>query len=187
MKTRRVQWRRIGLAAGLVGMGAILVLAGWYQKRGYLDPVATGAKATEEARLDNLDFERAEGNLFAAQDVLAYDRGVRASTAGQFPLAARHFQDVIARSHSPSLRAKAHYNLGNLLALQGKVREAAEMYREALRLDPSDWDAKSNLETLYEVEPSESDGARAALRQAPARDAGSGAGQGGTGPAKSGI
>lgn len=189
MKRGSMTWLRTAVAAWLLlAIGAGLVFIGWYQKHGYLDRIASGVGATEEARFDNLDFDRAEGNLFASHDLLAYDRGVRASAAGQLARAARHFQDVIARSPSPTLRAKAYYNLGNLFALRGQAKEAAEMYREALRLDPSDWDAKSNLEMLYEAEAPENEGANASLRQA--RDpgeAGGESGQGGRGPGNAGI
>lgn len=163
-----MKWPRLRtvVIVGLLAAGTILVSLGWHEKRGYVDAVATGTRATEEGRFDSRDFERAERNLFASKDLLAYDRGVRAYAAGQAALAARYFRDVISQSQSPALRAKAHYNLGNLLALGGKASEAAEMYREALRLDPSDWDAKSNLETLYaQVQTSEEEGGNASLRQ----------------------
>ncbi|MBI4610026.1 MAG: tetratricopeptide repeat protein [Candidatus Rokubacteria bacterium] len=164
-----MNWLRLrtAIAVGLLAAGTTSVFLGWYQKRGYVDLVAAGARATEEAKFDNRDFERAGGNLLASRDLIAYNRGVRASAAGQFAVAARYFQEAISRSRSPALRAKAHYNLGNVFAVQGKVREAAEMFREALRLDPSDWDAKSNLETLYtRVQISEEEGTNASLKQA---------------------
>ena len=172
---------------GLLLVGTTLVFLGWYQKRGYLDLMASGARATEEARFDNLDFERAGQNLFGGKDVIAYNRGVRAFAAGRFAAAAGHFQEVISRSESPTLRAKAYYNLGNLLALGENAREAAEMYREALRLDPSDWEAKSNLEMLYAQAPGE-ERADASLTQArePGKP-GDETGQSGPGSKKAGI
>lgn len=180
---------RTAVAVGLVTVGTTLVFLGWHQKRGYADLVVSGVRATEERRFDNRDLERAERNLFASEDLLAYDRGVRAFEAGQFAVAARHFQEVISRSRSPMLRAKAHYNLGNLLALQGKAGEAAEMYRETLRLDPSDWDAKLNLETLYsQLRSSGEEQSNASLKQA--REPGESSGerpQGSPGSDKAGI
>ncbi len=44
------------------------------------------------------------------------------------------------------LRAASFYNMGNALFKEGKYGEAADSYREALRIDPSDVDAKINLE-----------------------------------------
>lgn len=137
------------LVLALLAVGTISLTAGWYQKLGYLDAIARGARATEQGRFDNTDLEQAGRNVFAARDLVAYHQGVRAAAAGRLARATERFLDVVSRSQSPTLRARAYYNLGNLLALQGKVQDAVEMYREALRLDPSDWDAKSNLEALY--------------------------------------
>jgi Ca-activated chloride channel homolog len=44
------------------------------------------------------------------------------------------------------LSQKGHYNLGNVLFQGEQYGLAAEAYREALRLDPTDTDAKHNLE-----------------------------------------
>lgn len=180
---------RTAVTVGLLAVGLTLVAVGWYEKRGYVDLVAAGVRATEERRLDSRDFERAEGNLFAAPDLLAYNRGIRAYAAGRSAVAAGHFQEVISGSRSASLRALAYYSLGNLLALEGRAREAAEMYREALRLDPSDWDAKANLELLYaQLAVSEGEKAQAALKQAQEPvGAGDEVGQGGPGSGKAGI
>lgn len=162
-----MNWHRTVVTVWLMAVGMTLVALGSYHKLGYVDLVAAAARATEEGRFDNRDLNRAEASLFASKDLLAYNQGVRASAAGRFELAARHFQELIGQSHSPTLRAKAYYNLGNLLALEGNAREAVEMYRAALRLDPSDWDAKSNLETLYaQFRVSEGRGTNAALKQA---------------------
>jgi len=46
----------------------------------------------------------------------------------------------------PDLRARAYYNLGNSFYRQGQFAEAIAAYKEALRLDPEDQDAKHNLE-----------------------------------------
>jgi Ca-activated chloride channel family protein len=46
----------------------------------------------------------------------------------------------------PDLRARAYYNLGNSFYRQGQFAEAIAAYREALKLDPDDQDAKHNLE-----------------------------------------
>ena len=46
----------------------------------------------------------------------------------------------------PDLRARAYYNLGNSFYRQGQFAEAIAAYKEALKLDPDDQDAKHNLE-----------------------------------------
>jgi len=44
------------------------------------------------------------------------------------------------------IKERSWYNAGNALFLAGKFKDAAEAYVQALRLDPSDRDAKHNLE-----------------------------------------
>jgi Ca-activated chloride channel family protein len=46
----------------------------------------------------------------------------------------------------PDLRARAYYNLGNSFYRQGQFPEAIAAYKEALKLNPDDQDAKHNLE-----------------------------------------
>jgi tetratricopeptide (TPR) repeat protein len=147
MNSRRRRCPHPAVSIALLALGvAILVLAG-YQKRIH-DLVAEGARAIGEQRLDERALEEAAGSMFVGWDVIAYNRGVRAAVAGHVDAALDHFRAVIAGSSSLALRAKAHYNLGNLLARAGRPREAIAMYRETLRLDPGDWDAKANLESL---------------------------------------
>ena len=44
------------------------------------------------------------------------------------------------------LRAQAYYNMGNSFYRQGQFAEAIAAYKEALKLNPDDQDAKHNLE-----------------------------------------
>src|SRR5439155_1510320 len=46
------------------------------------------------------------------------------------------------------LRAIAQYDRGNTLFRLGRLEDARDAYRETLRLDPSDRDAKFNLELV---------------------------------------
>ena len=47
--------------------------------------------------------------------------------------------------------AKGHYNLGNSLAKQGKLKEAKQAYEKALVLQPDFKDAQSNLALIKEI------------------------------------
>lgn len=52
----------------------------------------------------------------------------------------------IAQSQAPTaLRADAYYNLGNSRFQAGQYREAVESYRQAIRLNPGDAEARHNL------------------------------------------
>jgi tetratricopeptide (TPR) repeat protein len=52
----------------------------------------------------------------------------------------------VALSGDPKLRSEALYNLGNCAYRQGRLQDAAELYKTALELTPDDQDAKFNLE-----------------------------------------
>jgi len=50
----------------------------------------------------------------------------------------------------PALASAAWYNLGNALYRQQQLEPALEAYKQSLRLNPSDTDAKHNLERVLE-------------------------------------
>lgn len=53
-------------------------------------------------------------------------------------------------SGNPELASAAWYNLGNTLYRQGALPESLEAFKQALRADPGDADAKHNLERVLE-------------------------------------
>ncbi len=53
-------------------------------------------------------------------------------------------------SGDPQLASAAWYNLGNTLYRQGALPESLEAFKQALRADPADVDAKHNLERVLE-------------------------------------
>jgi tetratricopeptide (TPR) repeat protein len=55
------------------------------------------------------------------------------------------FQTAASLAASPGTRAQASYNLGNARLKQGNAEGAIAAYRDALRLDPSNADARYNL------------------------------------------
>ncbi len=59
--------------------------------------------------------------------------------------AAKHFDKALS-SKNPKVRSEALYNEGCMLMNAGKVREAAGLFKRALKLNPEDEDAKINLE-----------------------------------------
>ncbi|HEX9437733.1 MAG TPA: tetratricopeptide repeat protein, partial [Candidatus Limnocylindria bacterium] len=66
---------------------------------------------------------------------------------GQHPAALDEYA-VGIREGVTSVRAVAHYQRGNTLFRMGKLEEAREAYKDALRIDPSDRDAKFNIEVI---------------------------------------
>jgi Ca-activated chloride channel family protein len=76
---------------------------------------------------------------------LTYDAGNSLYRLGKFDEAARYYGGAAAEADS-SLRMRARYNMGNSLFRNGDMRGAVDQYIEALKLNPSDADAKHNLE-----------------------------------------
>ena len=54
-------------------------------------------------------------------------------------------QELVRDTTNGKYRADIHYNLGNVYMKQRKFEEAAEAYKNSLRVNPSDIDAKFNL------------------------------------------
>lgn len=53
-----------------------------------------------------------------------------------------------AQALDQSLAAKVHYNLGTIAAQEKRIPEALKEYRQSLRIDPRDEDARRNYELL---------------------------------------
>jgi Ca-activated chloride channel family protein len=66
---------------------------------------------------------------------------------GQHPTALDRYAIGI-RDGSQAVRAVASYQRGNTLFRMGKLEEAREAYKDALRADPRDRDAKFNIEVI---------------------------------------
>lgn len=56
------------------------------------------------------------------------------------------FKRIISSLEDKDLKHKSFYNLGNVLFKLGELEGAIEMFKHALKLNPSDMDAKINLE-----------------------------------------
>jgi len=56
------------------------------------------------------------------------------------------FTEVTERITSPEEKASAYYNLGNTYMKENKFQESIDAYKNSLRLNPNDPDAKYNLE-----------------------------------------
>jgi Ca-activated chloride channel family protein len=76
---------------------------------------------------------------------LRFNAGDAAYQMGSFSEAEKQFQETGDRTPVPGLRSAARYNQGNALYRQGKWKEAVDAYKDALRANPQDEDAKYNL------------------------------------------
>jgi tetratricopeptide (TPR) repeat protein len=133
----------------LLIVGGLLLFYGIYQKYWYSDLIGKALRTIEANRLDEQYLEKAEKGVLASKDLIAYNMGVRAFRAKNLKKASEHFYRVIQESDNPYRKKRAYYNLGNILVELHLPKKAAEMYRESLRLDSTDWESKYNLERLY--------------------------------------
>lgn len=144
--------------------------------------------------------ERANGRFAAGdyQGALADYRDLQAAGPGAPELSidagnALHMLTEFARAlpeygkaiegGAPELRAVAQYDRGNTLYRLGRLEDARDAYRESLRLDPTDRDAKFNLELVQRL----LDGRRTPPSTQPGPSGASGATGGSDGQGSSGA
>ena len=56
------------------------------------------------------------------------------------------YQRALVKADDEEMSRNSVFNIGNVLFISGQYADAVEAYKEALRLDPTDLDAKYNLE-----------------------------------------
>jgi predicted negative regulator of RcsB-dependent stress response len=137
---------------------AVVALGGWQPFRAPDRDVAAGTEAYAQGRYDDAiaAYERAEQRGAVDADGLAYDRGTAelaaagklADPAAKKAMTQQAFEHLKQATHArdPRMRGAAHYNEGNALMAGGKLEDAIEQYKDALREDPSSDDARVNLE-----------------------------------------
>lgn len=64
----------------------------------------------------------------------------------QFDEAASAFEKASVNSSDAALKSRAYYNNGVALTRQQKLEESIEMYKQALRINPQDEQARENLQ-----------------------------------------
>jgi tetratricopeptide (TPR) repeat protein len=109
-------------------------------------PARRGVRDLKAGRFDEALRALSRGRAdFPGASVIPYDEGLGYLGKGQADSAAIRFQEAMRLRGDPP-REGASYNLGNLAMRAKDYGSAARSYREALRLRPSDVDAKKNLE-----------------------------------------
>ena len=148
--TSGMRWMR----AALIAL-AVLLLAGW-EPLWRTDPdVDAGNRAYAQGDYDRAlaAYERARGNGVTGAE-LAYDEGTatlgkaEATTGDKAALYDQAFEQLgdAVGARDRNLRARAHYNRGNIRMRQKKLDDAIREYKDALRSDPTLESARSNLE-----------------------------------------
>ena len=117
-----------------------------------------------------------KGNEFYRQGkfeeaVKQYDAALKSepeNTTAKFNLASANYRlnkesdaikvydEIISTDRDPERKEKTYYNKGSILTKQNKLEESIELYKNALRIDPSDMEARENLQkALLELKKKE--------------------------------
>jgi Ca-activated chloride channel family protein len=135
------------LAVLLVGCAACPVGAAAQSAR---PSVEEGNRLYSEGRFNEAHRKYLEALLEDPESpLILFNDGSALYRDQDFRDAQQRFQEAL-ESGDPALRNAAWYNLGNALYRQQRFKESLEAYKEALRANPSDTDAKHNLERVLE-------------------------------------
>lgn len=93
-------------------------------------------------------FDRA-GDKPIHDDEYFFFRGYAHLQAEQYQQSALDYQQYLTRTHKPQYDAVACDSLGTVLMRLGRVREAIEQYKKAMRLNPKYSNPYNNLAYLY--------------------------------------
>lgn len=113
--------------------------------------VKEGNRLYSEGRYDEAHEKYLEALRAAPNSpLIRFNDGNALYRSQEFQRALAAYREAI-ESGDPALESKAWYNLGNAFYRHQKLPEALDAYKQALRSDPTDEDAKHNLELLLEL------------------------------------
>jgi tetratricopeptide (TPR) repeat protein len=113
--------------------------------------VKEGNRLYSEGRYDEAHEKYLEALRAAPNSpLIRFNDGNALYQSQEFQRALEAYREAI-ESGEQALESKAWYNLGNAFYRHQKLPEALDAYKQALRSDPSDEDAKHNLELLLEL------------------------------------
>jgi Ca-activated chloride channel family protein len=78
--------------------------------------------------------------------IAKFNRATTTFRLSKYSEAIKAFDDVITKSTETDEKAKAYYNKGAILSSQKRLEESIEAYKNALRQNPNDKDARENLQ-----------------------------------------
>ena len=101
-------------------------------------------------------YQEAEQNFRQALSIrpddhrIDYNLGSSQYKQGKYLEALQDYTQTAKQNTNPQIKINSLYNSGNALFKLGKLEEAEAIYKKVLTLDPSDLDAKFNLEYVRE-------------------------------------
>ncbi len=82
----------------------------------------------------------------SSNNTAKYNRAISLYKQGKKEEAIKAFDDLAFKTDDRELKSKAHYNKGAILSGQVKLEESIEAYKNALRQNPDDKQARENLQ-----------------------------------------
>lgn len=77
---------------------------------------------------------------------IKYNRAIALYRLNRMDDAMKEWDDIAFKSNEAGMKSKAYYNKGVLLSGQKRLDESIEAYKNALRYDPTDQQARENLQ-----------------------------------------
>ena len=82
----------------------------------------------------------------SSNNTAKYNQAIALYKQGKKEEAIKAFDDLAFKTDDRELKSKAHYNKGAILSGQVKLEESIEAYKNALRQNPDDKQARENLQ-----------------------------------------
>ena len=126
-----------------------------------LTAFAVNDKREANEAYENGNYEQAEQLYLSAieQDPdnarLYFNLGNAQAKQGKVEEAIQSYMEFRGLASTPEDKARAEYNIGTLLAEGKKWKPAASHFKNALKLNPDDFDAKHNFERALEEQKKE--------------------------------
>jgi Ca-activated chloride channel family protein len=144
-RRRRVAWAGRFEVLLLVALFALPAGANAQEGR---TAVRDGNRLYEEGRFQEAHERYLQGLAETpGSGVLRFNDGNALYRSDEYAQAMEAYERAI-ETGDPALASSAWYNLGNALYRQQQLEQSLEAYKQALRLDPTDVDAKHNLERV---------------------------------------
>ncbi|MGZ8525730.1 MAG: tetratricopeptide repeat protein [Chitinophagaceae bacterium] len=82
----------------------------------------------------------------SSNHIAKYNRAIALYKQGKKGEAIKEFDDLAFKTEERELKSKAYYNKGSILSGQVKLEESIEAYKNALRQNPNEKQARENLQ-----------------------------------------
>jgi Ca-activated chloride channel homolog len=117
------------------------------------------------------NYEYARTFFIADLAIINYNEAWKHTKFQNLPRAIELYREAFRHAENPELKSDIRYNIGVLLERLENTEGAVKEYKEALRLNPNNREARFNLERLYHFVLKQEDGDnKASLELAPGAD-----------------